>query len=96
MSTLDRTLVAKIARLARLDLTPAELDAITPQLDAIVDYVQRLDAVDTAGVEPLAHALDVTDALREDEPRPSLPVEEALANASGRRGPNFAVPAALE
>jgi aspartyl-tRNA(Asn)/glutamyl-tRNA(Gln) amidotransferase subunit C len=96
MSTLDREQVAKIARLARLELTPAELDAMTPQLDAIVEFVRRLDSVDTAGVEPLAHALDVFDALRDDEPRPSLPVEQALANAPARRGPNFAVPAALE
>lgn len=96
MSTLSREEVHHLARLARLDLTPAELDALTPQLDAIVEYVRRLEGVDTAGVEPLAHALDVADAFREDEPTPSLPTDQALANAPARRGPLFAVPAALE
>ncbi|NBO91582.1 MAG: Asp-tRNA(Asn)/Glu-tRNA(Gln) amidotransferase subunit GatC [Planctomycetia bacterium] len=96
MSTLNREQVARIAHLARLELTPAELDGLTPQLDAIVDYVQRLSAVDTTDIEPLAHALDVIDAFREDEPVRSLAVEQALANSPGRRGPCFSVPAALE
>ena len=85
-----------IAHLARLELSPAELDTMTRHLSAIVDYVKQLQQVNTDGVEPLAHALDVHNVFREDEPATSLPVDAALANAPDRRGDFFAVPAVLE
>ena len=85
-----------VAHLARLELTDAELDTMTRQLGAIVDYVAQLRQVNTDGVEPLAHALAVHNVFRADEPAPSLPVEEALANAPDRRGDFFGVPAVLE
>lgn len=85
-----------VAHLARLELTTDELAIMTRQLSAIVDYVTQLQAVDTSGVEPLAHALPVHDVFRDDEPRPSLPVDEALANAPDRRGDFYGVPAVLE
>ena len=96
MSTLDREQVAKIARLARLELTPAELDEMTPQLDAIVEFVRRLDSVDTAGVEPLAHALDVFDAPVRRRAAAVAAGRSGVGEPPARRGPNFAVPAALE
>src|SRR5438876_1221658 len=74
-----------VAHLARLDLTEAELGTMTRQLAAIVAYVDQLRQVNTDGVEPLAHALDVHNVFRDDEPAPSLPVAEALANAPDRR-----------
>jgi aspartyl-tRNA(Asn)/glutamyl-tRNA(Gln) amidotransferase subunit C len=74
-----------VAHLARLELTDAELETMTRQLGAIVAYVDQLKQVDTEGVEPLAHALDVSNVFRDDEPRPSLPPAEALANAPDRR-----------
>jgi aspartyl-tRNA(Asn)/glutamyl-tRNA(Gln) amidotransferase subunit C len=83
--SLDAEAVAKIALLARLELTEAELAALTQQLSAIVDYMAQLQQVNTDGVEPLAHALAVHNVFRDDEPAPSLPVEEALANAPDRR-----------
>jgi aspartyl-tRNA(Asn)/glutamyl-tRNA(Gln) amidotransferase subunit C len=93
--------VAWVAHLARLELTPAELETMTRQLSSIVEYMDLLKTVNTDGVEPLAHALAVSNVFREDEPAPSLPVAEALANAPERRtdarGEQFyAVPAVLD
>jgi len=85
-----------VAHLARLELTDAELETMTPQLTAIVDYVNQLQQVNTEGVEPMAHALEIRNVFRADEPAPSLPVEEALANAPQRQGDFYAVPAVLE
>ena len=85
-----------VAHLARLELSDAELETMTRQLTSIVDYVAQLRAVNTEGVEPLAHALPVHNVFRDDEPRPSLPVAEALANAPQRHGDFYAVPAVLE
>jgi aspartyl-tRNA(Asn)/glutamyl-tRNA(Gln) amidotransferase subunit C len=85
-----------VAHLARLELTDAELETMTAQLSRIVDYVNQLQEVNTAGVEPLAHALDLHNVFREDEPARSLPVDAALANAPERRGDFYGVPAVLE
>ena len=93
--------VEDLAHLARLDLTAEELAILTPQLDAIVEYVALLEEVATEGVEPLAHALPVQNVFREDHPLASLPPEEALSATAQRRttprGDQFyAVPAVLE
>jgi aspartyl-tRNA(Asn)/glutamyl-tRNA(Gln) amidotransferase subunit C len=85
-----------VAHLARLELTDAELATMTPQLSAILDYVNQLQQVNTDGVEPMAHAVEVRNVFRADEPAPSLPVDAALANAPQRRGDFYAVPAVLE
>jgi aspartyl-tRNA(Asn)/glutamyl-tRNA(Gln) amidotransferase subunit C len=95
-SSLTLEQVHKIAHLARLELTEAELAVLAPQLGAIVEYMAQLQKAPTDGVEPLAHALPVQNVFRDDEPAPSLPVDEALANAPARRGPFYAVPAVLE
>jgi aspartyl-tRNA(Asn)/glutamyl-tRNA(Gln) amidotransferase subunit C len=85
-----------VAHLARLQLTDAELATMTRQLSAIVEYVDLLKQVNTDGVEPLAHALEVRNVFRADEPGTSLPLDEALANAPERRGEFYAVPAVLD
>jgi aspartyl-tRNA(Asn)/glutamyl-tRNA(Gln) amidotransferase subunit C len=85
-----------VAHLARLELRNDELDTMTQQLSAIVDYVNQLQQVQTDGVEPMAHALEIHNVFRADEPRPSLPVDAALANAPDRRGDFYAVPAVLD
>jgi aspartyl-tRNA(Asn)/glutamyl-tRNA(Gln) amidotransferase subunit C len=85
-----------VAHLARLELSDAELATLTPQLSAIIDYVKQLQQVDTEGIEPLAHPSPIHNIFREDEPGPSLPVKEALANAPDRRGDFYGVPAVLE
>jgi aspartyl-tRNA(Asn)/glutamyl-tRNA(Gln) amidotransferase subunit C len=85
-----------VAHLARLDLAEDELQSITRDLAAIVDYVNQLQAVNTEGVEPLAHAVELNNVFRPDEPAPSLPVDQALANAPQRKGDFYAVPAVLD
>ena len=85
-----------VAHLARLELSEAELPIMTRQLSAILDYVNHLQQVNTEGVEPLAHPLPIHNVFRPDELQPSLPVDEALANAPLRRGNFYSVPAVLE
>jgi len=88
--------VRKVARLARLELSDAEVETMARQLSAIVDYVGQLQRLDLEGVEPLSHALDVCNVFRADEPAPSLPAGEALANAPKRAGDFYSVPAVLD
>jgi aspartyl-tRNA(Asn)/glutamyl-tRNA(Gln) amidotransferase subunit C len=85
-----------VAHLARLELSDAELAALTRQLAAIVDYVDQLQQVNTEVVEPMAHALEIQNVFRADEPAASLPVDAALANAPERRGDFYSVPAVLD
>ncbi len=85
-----------VAHLARLELGEEELATMTRQLSAILDYVDQLRQVPTDGVEPLAHPLAIRNVFRDDEPRPSLPVDEALANAPDRQGAFYRVPAVLD
>jgi aspartyl-tRNA(Asn)/glutamyl-tRNA(Gln) amidotransferase subunit C len=85
-----------IAHLARLEVTDAEIEVMTRQLSAIVDYVNQLRQVNTEGVEPLAHPLAVHNVFRTDETAASLPVGEALANAPQHRDGFYVVPAVLD
>ena len=85
-----------VAHLARLELSDAELASMTAQLSAIVDYVTQLQQVNTDGVEPLAHVAELSNVFRADEPAPSLPVDQALANAPDRQGDFYRVPAVLD
>src|SRR5262249_31951061 len=88
--------VQSVAHLAGLQLSDGELETMTRQLSAIVDYVDQLKQVITDGVEPMAHALAVQNIFRDDEPSPSLPVADALSNAPQRRGDFYSVPAVLD
>jgi aspartyl-tRNA(Asn)/glutamyl-tRNA(Gln) amidotransferase subunit C len=88
--------VAKVALLARLRVSPEELETFTSQLSAIVDYVAQLQALDTTGVEPLAHGIEMRNVFRDDARGPALPREQALANAPQRNQVGFLVPAVLE
>ncbi|MHC5543623.1 Asp-tRNA(Asn)/Glu-tRNA(Gln) amidotransferase subunit GatC [Singulisphaera rosea] len=88
--------VAKVAVLARLRLSPEELETFTGQLNSIVDFVTQLQELDTTDVEPLAHGVEVRNVFREDVRGESLPREAALANAPKRNLENFLVPAVLE
>jgi aspartyl-tRNA(Asn)/glutamyl-tRNA(Gln) amidotransferase subunit C len=84
--------VRELALLARLRLSEDEVARMTTDLDAILDYVDALRALDTSAVEPMTHAVPFDCPLRADEVRPSLPVEEALANAPRREASFFQVP----
>ncbi len=88
--------VEHVARLARLDIAPDEKERMRGQLDAILGYVEQLRRVDTTGIEPTAHVLPLVNVLREDEVRPSYPVEAVLANAPEPEDGQFRVPRILE
>lgn len=88
--------VAKVALLARLRLSPEELETFTGQLNSIVGFVEQLQQLDTSNVEPLAHGIDMHNVFRDDVLGPSLPREKALANAPKRNEEGFLVPAVLE
>ena len=93
--SLSRQAVEKVSLLARLRLSDEELDRMTVQLGQIVDYMALLNELNTDGVEPMAHAIEVTNVFRADEARPSLPREEVLANAPSHDGECYLVPAVL-
>jgi aspartyl-tRNA(Asn)/glutamyl-tRNA(Gln) amidotransferase subunit C len=84
--------VLKVARLARLDLEPREIGRMTAELSAIVGYVQKLGELDTGDVPPTAQVQVERLALRPDEPEPSLPHDEALAESARVAHDGFAVP----
>ncbi len=92
---LNQDEVRKVALLARLQLSDAELATMTTQLGQIVEYVRQLDELDTDDILPLAHAADLVNVFAEDQVAPSLPRERALANAPKRDDECFRVPAVL-
>lgn len=85
-----------IAHLSRLEIKPDELALAATQLTSILDYINQLQQINTDNIEPLAHALDVSNVFREDDLKESLAVDEALANAPNRQGNFYGVPAILE
>ncbi|TWT89685.1 Glutamyl-tRNA(Gln) amidotransferase subunit C [Pseudobythopirellula maris] len=92
---ISRADVEKASLLGRLILSDQELDELAPQLAEVVAYVDQLSEVDTEGVEPMAHAVELVNVLRDDEPREGLSREAALANAPKHNGVGFLVPAVL-
>jgi aspartyl-tRNA(Asn)/glutamyl-tRNA(Gln) amidotransferase subunit C len=92
---LTRADVEKVALLARLDLNEVELATMTEQLAQIVGYVDLLSEVDTEGVEPMAHAVEVTNVFADDAVEPGLPREAALATAPRHNDRGYLVPAVL-
>lgn len=84
--------IRKVASLARLEFSEVELAAFTEQLGKIVNFVEQLSEVDTSGVEPLAHPLEVHSVLRPDRRAASLEREAALANAPSHDDEFFLVP----
>jgi len=93
---IDESQVRQVAKLSRLDLSDVEVTAFSVQLNAILDYMKKLDELDTTGVEPLAHCLPVKNVFREDKVGQSLGVEKTLANAPQRDGEFFKVPKILD
>src|SRR5262249_54084826 len=87
--------VAHVARLARLDVTPEEIELFTEQLAAVLDHAADVAALDTAGVPPTAHPLPLANVFRDDQPEPSLDRDEVLAEAPAVEGHRFKVPRIL-
>ena len=91
---ISRDDVLHVARLARLELSDAEVERFQEQLSAILEAVSKVQELDLSDVPPTSHPLDVVNVWRDDEVRPSLPRDEALANAPGERDGHFEVPPA--
>jgi aspartyl-tRNA(Asn)/glutamyl-tRNA(Gln) amidotransferase subunit C len=89
---IDREDVLHVARLARLELTDAEVERMTGELSKVLESIQKIGELDLDGVPPTSHVVEVSNALRPDEPRPSLPRDVALAAAPSVAGDGFAVP----
>ena len=88
--------VRKVAKLARLELNETEVEEFAGQLSAILEYMEKMNELDTTRVEPLAHCLPITNVFREDSVKESIGVEKALANAPQRDGEFFKVPKILD
>jgi aspartyl-tRNA(Asn)/glutamyl-tRNA(Gln) amidotransferase subunit C len=88
--------VEHVAKLARLDLTEGEKSTFTEQLNAILKYAEKLNELDTTGVAPTSHAMDIFNVLREDVAIPSALVADVLRNAPDDEDDQFKVPAVIE
>ncbi|HNY51396.1 MAG TPA: Asp-tRNA(Asn)/Glu-tRNA(Gln) amidotransferase subunit GatC [Smithella sp.] len=88
--------VEYVAHLARLEITNEEKDKFTSQLNDILLYIDKLNELDTKGVEPMSHAIGVTNAFREDNIIGSIGTEQSLANAPDSRGEFFRVPKVID
>jgi aspartyl-tRNA(Asn)/glutamyl-tRNA(Gln) amidotransferase subunit C len=89
---IDRDQVLHVARLARLELSDEEVERMAAELSTILDHIEKISELDLDGVPPTTHVAEVENALRADEPRPSLPREVALAAAPEVADGGFAVP----
>ena len=92
---ISRQEVEHVAHLARLNLSEEDLVKMTGQLDEILNYVAKLEELDTTNIEPTTHAFSVKNAYREDVPHESLPQEESLRNCAKRNDEAFIVPRIL-
>jgi len=88
--------VEHVALLARLKLSDREKELFAGQLGAILRYIEKLNELDTDGVEPTSHVLPISNVMRDDEPRPSWPLDKVLENAPDKEDGQFRVPAVLE
>lgn len=84
--------VEHVAKLARLEFTEEEKKTFTRQLNQILEYMEKLNELDTTNVEPLSHVIELSNVFREDKVRPSIPAEEALKNAPAKTEKFFKVP----
>jgi aspartyl-tRNA(Asn)/glutamyl-tRNA(Gln) amidotransferase subunit C len=89
---LDREQVLHVARLARLHLSEAEVEKMRVELSNVLEHVDRIRELDLDDVPPTSHVVEVTDALRPDDPQPCLPVEVVLASAPEPVEGGFGVP----
>lgn len=89
---IDRDEVLHVARLARLTLSEQEIEAMQAELSSVLDHIAKIGELDLSDVPPSTHVVEMTGALRADEPRPSLPREVALASAPARTEDGFLVP----
>jgi aspartyl-tRNA(Asn)/glutamyl-tRNA(Gln) amidotransferase subunit C len=91
-AVIDRDEVLHVARLARLRLSEDEIEPMARELSAVLDHIAKIEELDLDDVAPTTHVVDVTDGLREDQPRDSLPRDLALSQAPAVSGEGFSVP----
>ena len=89
---IDRDQVLHVARLARLELTGEEVERMSEELSHVLGHIEKIGELDLAGVPPTTHVVEVSNALRPDEPEPSLPRDVALASAPAVADGGFLVP----
>jgi len=89
---IDREEVLHVARLARLQLSDAEIEPMARELSAVLDHIAKISELDLEDVPPTTHVAELTGRLRADEPRESLPREVVLAQAPAVSGDGFLVP----
>lgn len=93
---LSKEEIEHIAMLARLSLTEEEKELFGEQLSSILDYMEKLNELDTEHIEPTSHVLSLSNVMREDAPRDSIPREDALSNAPDRTDKFYRVPKIIE
>ena len=93
---ITRNEVAHVANLARLEISELEMDEFTIQLNAILEYADKLNQLNTEDITPTAHVMPINNVFREDEIAPCLPREAALANAPEEEDGMFRVPPVIE
>ncbi|HEX8855253.1 MAG TPA: Asp-tRNA(Asn)/Glu-tRNA(Gln) amidotransferase subunit GatC [Thermoleophilaceae bacterium] len=89
---IGREQVLHVARLARLELSEAEVERFSEELSTVLDHIEQINQLDLDGVEPTSHVIQVENVLREDVPRPCLPREKALEQAPDVAAGGFRVP----
>lgn len=88
--------VRHVAKLARLRLDDAQVSQMAEKLSAVLDYVGKLKELDVDGVEPMAHAMEMSNVLRDDVEKPGMPIDQVLANAPDQTPPFFNVPKVID
>ena len=88
--------VKYVAQLSRIELTSEELNKLSKQLQDILGFIDQLNLADISGIAPTSHILPISNVLREDVPKASLPVEKTLANTPHKKGNFFVVPKVIE
>ncbi len=96
MARITKEQVKHVAHLARLSFSEEEMELLTEQLDAIIGFAEQLNELNTDGIEPTTHVLDVKNVLREDVVKESLANEVALKNAPDQQDGQVKVPSILE
>jgi len=84
--------ILKVVNLARLELSAGDVSSMTEKVGGILNYIDKLNELNTDGVEPTTHAISINNAFREDVVRESLPQEKALQNGPLQNGEAFVVP----
>ncbi|WP_249871768.1 Asp-tRNA(Asn)/Glu-tRNA(Gln) amidotransferase subunit GatC [Oceanobacillus saliphilus] len=95
MADISKEQVKHVAHLARLAVTDEEVDKLSDELSAIIDYAEQLNELDTDGIEPTTHVLDLKNIMRKDEAKEWITQEDALKNAPDHHGGQFRVPSIM-